>query len=103
MTNWPVLPVLMIPQQKIEKMTKITMWMSLSGFFITIIVVVVMGRGHYQPGSFLGTWQGAAGWGQGQSYMLGIANATYCYYTCASSVHVAEEMPQPGRRLPQVM
>lgn len=84
-------------------MVSTTMWMSFFGLFITIIIVAVMDRGHYQPGSFLTSWKGVTGWGVGQSWMLGIANATYCFYSIAASIHVAEEMPHPGRRIPQVM
>ena len=35
--------------------------------------------------------------------MLGITNAMYAFGGTDGAIHIAEEMSQPGKRLPQVM
>jgi len=46
---------------------------------------------------------GASGWNQGTAWVLGVANAMYCFAGADSAIHIAEEIQHPGRKLPVVM
>ena len=56
-----VVPIFIIPQQRIENMTKTAMHISLLGFLMVVIVCLVMGRGTYHPSS-LGDYKSTSGW-----------------------------------------
>lgn len=98
-----LIPVLTIHQRHLDKMTKFSMLLSFIGIILVCIVCLVMGRGHYQPGSALIKWQGVSGWNVGTSWLLSIGIGMYCFAGTGAVTHIAEELPQPGRRLPQVM
>lgn len=83
---------------------------------------------HTQPGSYLTeSGLGNSGWNPGAAWLLAISNAMYAYggtdggeillssahiETCSgevlmmflrSVIHICEEMPRPGKKVPQVM
>ncbi|CAG7934397.1 unnamed protein product [Penicillium olsonii] len=59
---------------------------------------------HRQPAEFLvQSGLGTSGWSDGTGWLLSISNAMYAYGGVAGVVHISEEMPQPRRRIPQVM
>ncbi len=79
------------------------MGFSLIGMILTIAVCLGMGSDHYAPGSIVVDFQGISGWGEGTGWLLSIAAATYCYSANGAVVHIAEELPDPGRKLPQIL
>ncbi|KAF9885319.1 hypothetical protein FE257_013036 [Aspergillus nanangensis] len=98
-----LIPIYLIPQKHLDKMTKASMGLSLFGMILTISVCLGMGRGHYTPGSIFTEFHGVTGWDKGTSWLLSIASAFYCYSANGAVSHIAEELPDPGRKLPQVL
>ena len=98
-----VIPIWLIPQRHIDTMTKASMILSILGMFLTISVCLAMGRGHYAPGSIFTKFQGTSGWNPGTSWLLSIATALYCYSANGAVTHIAEELPDPGKKIPQIL
>lgn len=84
-------------------MTKAATGFSLIGMVLTIAVCLGMADGDYAPGSILLENRGISGWNAGTGWLLSIAASLYCYSANGAVVHIAEELPNPGRKLPQVL
>lgn len=97
-----VLPIFLVPQQRIENLTKTAMFLSLFGFVLVVIVCLVMGRGVYHPSSLV-EYRSTSGWGSGPGWLLGICNGEYAFATAGACVHISEEIPNPSRKIPLVM
>ena len=97
-----VVPLFIIPQRQIESLTKAAMFLSLIGFALVVTVCLVMGRGHYHPGNLV-EYRSTSGWSPGPSWLLGIGNGEYAFAAAGACVQIAEEIPQPSRKVPLVM
>ena len=97
-----VLPIFLVPQQRIENLTKTAMFLSLFGFVLVVIVCLVMGRGVYHPSSLV-EYRSTSGWGSGPGWLLGICNGEYAFAAAGACVHISEEIPNPSRKIPLVM
>lgn len=97
-----VVPIFIIPQQRIENMTKTAMFLSMVGFVLVVIVCLVMGRGTYQPSRIM-EYRSTSGWNPGVGFLLGIGNGEYAFAAAGACVHIAEEIPNPSRKVPLVM
>lgn len=97
-----VLPLFLIPQRYIENLTKASMFLSLLGFVLVVIVCLVMGKGHYTPSNLV-EYHSTSGWSAGPGWLLGIGNGEYAFAAAGACVHIAEEIPQPSRKIPLVM
>ncbi|RDW93098.1 uncharacterized protein DSM5745_00420 [Aspergillus mulundensis] len=98
-----VIPVF-VASKKVAFICQITLLMSVVGVTITLFIPVGM-QEYVRPGSFLvspGTGI-ETGWGPGVSWMLGICNAMYAFGGTDGALHIAEEMVNPGRRVPQII
>jgi choline transport protein len=84
-------------------MTKSATGFSLIGMVLTIAVCLGMASGDYAPGSIILENRGISGWDVGTGWLLSIAAALYCYAANGAVTHIAEELPNPGRKLPQVL
>lgn len=78
------------------------MLLSILGFFLVIIVCLVMGRSHYHPTTVI-EYRGSSGWGPGLAWLMSIGVGQFPFAGISACTHIAEEMPRPGRRLPHVM
>lgn len=78
------------------------MLLSVFGFFLVLIVLVVMGRGTYHPSNLV-EYYGSSGWGAGPAWMMSIGVGQYAFAATGACTHIAEEMPNPTRRVPLVM
>lgn len=78
------------------------MFLSILGFVLVVIVCLVMGRGHYQPSNLI-EYRSTSGWSAGPGWLLGIGNGEYAFAAAGACVHIAEEIPQPSRKIPLVM
>lgn len=83
-------------------MTKTAMFLSILGFSVVVIVCLVMGRGTYHPSNLV-QYRSTSGWGPGEGWLLGIGNGEYAFAAAGACVHIAEEIPNPSRRVPLVM
>ncbi|KAH7121531.1 amino acid/polyamine transporter I [Dactylonectria macrodidyma] len=98
-----LIPIYTIKQRYIDYMTKSASGFSLIGMILTIAVCLAMAGGDYAPGSIMLENHGISGWNAGTGWLLSIAAALYCYAANGAVTHIAEELPNPGRKLPQVL
>ncbi|KAB8262170.1 choline transporter [Aspergillus pseudonomiae] len=88
---------------RISLVTQVAFYLSLSGFVIFLVVSIVMHQ-HMQPQSFLlQSGQGNSGWNEGTAWLLSISNAMYAFGGVDGVIHICEEIPKPGKRVPQIM
>lgn len=78
------------------------MYLSVVGLLLVILVCLSMGRDHYRPANIT-EYHGSSGWGPGPAWLMSIGVGQYCFAATSACTHIAEEMPSPGRKLPQVM
>ncbi|KAE8322355.1 amino acid/polyamine transporter I [Aspergillus sergii] len=97
-----LVPVFAVPQRRYDYLTKTTFTLSITGLIIVLIAVLAAGRGRYHP-EILTTFQGTSGWDTAPAWLLSITMGQYCYAAIGAVTHIAEEMPQPGRRIPLVI
>ncbi|KAL3464585.1 amino acid transporter [Aspergillus heterothallicus] len=100
-----LIPIYLTPQRYLNNLTKAAMGLSLLGMVLTITITIClgMGRGHCAPGSILTEYKNTSGWNRGTSWLLSIATALYCYSANGAVMHIAVELPDPGRKLPQIL
>ncbi|GKZ30982.1 hypothetical protein AbraIFM66950_010807 [Aspergillus brasiliensis] len=97
-----VMPVFAASKQ-ISRVTQCSLFLSLAGYLV-FFVVILSRHQQVQPGSFLlAPTQGNSGWGRGAAWLLAINSSMYAYAGPDAAIHICEELPQPGRRVPQVM
>ena len=98
-----VIPIYTIKQRYLDFMTESTTGFSLIGMVLTIAVCLGMADGEYAPGTIILENRGISGWNTGTGWLLSIAAALYCFAANGAVTHIAEELPNPGRKLPQVL
>ncbi|PWY89689.1 choline transporter [Aspergillus sclerotioniger CBS 115572] len=97
-----IIPVFVV-SQKISLVTQFALYLSLAAYLVVFIVILTMHQ-EVQPGSFiLASGQGNSGWSRGTSWLLAITNSLYAFGGTDGVIHICEELPRPGRRVPQVM
>ncbi|PYI01459.1 choline transporter, partial [Aspergillus sclerotiicarbonarius CBS 121057] len=97
-----IIPVF-LASKKMSIVTQLALYLSLAAYLIFFVVILAMHQ-EVQPESFiLASGQGNSGWGAGTAWMLAITNSLYAFGGTDGVVHICEELPQPGRRVPQVM
>ncbi|GAB1193238.1 hypothetical protein APSETT444_002441 [Aspergillus pseudonomiae] len=69
---------------------------------------VLRAQGHVAELERSFSWVGAiglaySGWGPAPAWLMSIGVGQYCFAATSACTHIAEEMPDPGRKLPQVM
>ncbi|KAE8147897.1 amino acid transporter [Aspergillus avenaceus] len=97
-----LIPIFVIPQKHIDRLTKTAMYLSILGFFLVIIVCLAMGRNRYQSSNLV-EYRGTSGWGPGPAWIMSIGLGEYCFAGISACTHIAEEMPRPGRKLPHAI
>ncbi|KAB8206400.1 amino acid transporter [Aspergillus parasiticus] len=97
-----LVPIFTVPQKHIDRLTQTAMYLSVVGLFLVIIVCLSMGRDHYRPTNIV-EYHGSSGWGPGPAWLMSIGIGQYCFAATSACTHIAEEMPSPGRKLPQVI
>ncbi|KAF5667716.1 choline permease [Fusarium denticulatum] len=98
-----LIPIYTIKQRYLDFMTESTTGFSLIGMVLTIAVCLGMADGDYAPGTIILENRGISGWNTGTGWLLSIAAALYCFAANGAVTHIAEELPNPGRKLPQVL
>ena len=87
----------------IPKILQISLVVSVTGFVAIFCLVLAM-RKQSQSFSYITTPRlGNSGWSLGPAWLLGITNSMYTFAGTDAVIHIAEEMSEPERRLPQVM
>lgn len=98
-----VIPIFVVPHKHIDSLTQTSMYLSIVGFLMVIMTCLIMSRGDYQRGSFIVSNQGVSGWPSGVGWLMSIGVGEYCFFGAGAVTHIVEELPRPGRRLPQVI
>ncbi|KAH7207305.1 amino acid/polyamine transporter I [Fusarium oxysporum] len=98
-----LIPIYTIKQRYLDFMTESTTGFSLIGMVLTISVCLGMADGDYAPGTIILENRGISGWNAGTGWLLSIAAALYCFAANGAVTHIAEELPNPGRKLPQIL
>ncbi|KAL8710611.1 MAG: hypothetical protein Q9220_004835 [cf. Caloplaca sp. 1 TL-2023] len=90
-------PLFMYPRS-IPKFTQATLFISVSGFFVIFCMLLGLKK-HTQPGTFITqSGLGTSGWSTGTAWLR-----RYAYAGIDGAIHIAEEIPRPGKNIPQAM
>ncbi|PPJ61050.1 hypothetical protein CBER1_01960 [Cercospora berteroae] len=96
-----IVPVFAIPK-KLSWATQFGLYCSILGCVAWLVVSSAM---HQSTNSSALVQQnlGDSGWDGGFAFVLGIANSMYAYGGTDGVIHISEEIPRPGRKVPQLM
>ncbi|KAL9059283.1 MAG: hypothetical protein Q9206_001559 [Seirophora lacunosa] len=95
-------PLFLCPRM-VPKITRAALFLAVTGFFVVFGLVLGLRR-QTQPASFITqSGLGTSGWNAGTAWVLGVGNALYAYGGIDAAIHIAEEIPQPGKNIPQAM
>ncbi|KAL9016756.1 MAG: hypothetical protein Q9185_005930 [Variospora sp. 1 TL-2023] len=90
-------------KRMVPKITRAALFLAVSGFFVVFGLVLGLRR-QTQPASFITQpGLGTSGWNAGTAWVLGVGNAMYAYGGIDAAIHIAEEIPQPGKNIPQAI
>ncbi|KIW56965.1 hypothetical protein PV05_05576 [Exophiala xenobiotica] len=89
-------------------MTQVGIFLILAGFLITVVVCAAMpghgGRPAHASSSFVWTeWNADIGYGAGFTFVAGMLNGAFAVGTPDVTTHLAEEIPNPQRKVPQAI
>ncbi|KAI4244147.1 MAG: hypothetical protein L6R40_003131 [Gallowayella cf. fulva] len=94
---------LFLSPKSVPKITQATLFLSVSGFIVIFCMLLGLKK-QTQPGSFLTqSGLGTSGWSTGTAWVMGIGNALYAYGGTDGAIHIAEEIPRPGKNIPKAM
>ncbi|RDW88297.1 hypothetical protein BP6252_00329 [Coleophoma cylindrospora] len=97
-----MLPLVLTPR-RMPRIVQFTLFATILGFVITFVVLVAT-KDYTRAGSSITTpGQGTSGWDHNTAWLLGVVNAMYAFGATDAAIHIAEEMKEPGKRLPQIM
>ena len=87
----------------IPRILQISLAFSVTGLIIIFCLILAL-RKQSQPLSSITTpGPGRSGWGIVPAWLLGVTNSMYAFSATDAVIHIAEEMKDPERRLPQAM
>ncbi|KAL3474264.1 amino acid/polyamine transporter I [Aspergillus californicus] len=92
-------PIFTIPQKKTKYMTASSFAMSVFCLILFILVLLAMGRGHYQPRNLV-LHRNLSGWPDSTAWLLSITLGQFSFSAAGTVVHLAEEVPRPARNIP---
>ncbi|KAH8130097.1 hypothetical protein ACSS6W_008232 [Trichoderma asperelloides] len=97
-----LIPIFTVPHKYIDYLTKGAMYLSVIGLALVSIVLLVMSRGNYHPENIVSS-TASSGWSPGPAWLMAIGTGQYAFFGTGACTHIAEEMPQPSRKLPRVI
>ncbi|KAM0803700.1 amino acid permease-domain-containing protein [Usnea florida] len=97
-----VSPLFLCPRL-IPQIVQISLAFSLTGLIITFCLVLALKKQTQPLSSITIPGPGRSGWGIGSAWLLGITNSMYAFSATDAVIHIAEEMKDPERKLPQAM
>lgn len=87
----------------IPRILQFSLAFSVTGLGVIFCLVLAFRR-QFQPLSYVTTpLHGNSGWHVGPAWLLGVTNSMYAFSGTDAVIHIAEEMKDPERRLPQAM
>ena len=87
----------------IPRIVQISLAFSVTGLIIIFCLVLALKKQTQPLSSITTPGPGSSGWGIGPAWLLGITNSMYAFSATDAVIHIAEEMKDPERRLPQAM
>ncbi|KAL5340928.1 amino acid permease-domain-containing protein [Aspergillus crustosus] len=94
-----LIPIFLIPAVKTKRLTETCLAMSIFCLALFITILAAMGRGRYRPENLL-LHRNLSGWGDSTGWLLSISLGMYSFSASGACVHLAEEVPNPGRSIP---
>ena len=76
---------------------------SVSGLIIIFCLVLALRRQTQPLSSITTPGPGRSGWSISSAWLLGVTNSMYAFSATDAVIHIAEEMKDPERKLPQAM
>ncbi|KAJ5391469.1 hypothetical protein N7509_006959 [Penicillium cosmopolitanum] len=98
--------ITMIPvffSARMHAMAQLSLYLSLAGYLIFFIVALVMHKSRMPTSFLVESGLGNSGWSPGTAWLLSISNSMYAFGGIDGVIHISEEMPRPGKRIPQLM
>ncbi|KAI9146855.1 choline transporter [Paramyrothecium foliicola] len=96
------IPVFII-SKRLAYIVQAGLYISVFGMIVYLLVPIGMHKNTNDASSLTQSGLGVSGWSPGMAWMLGITNAMYAFGGTDAAIHISEEMPQSGKRVPQVM
>ena len=87
----------------ISRIMQISLAFSVTGLIVIFCLVLALRKQSQPLSSIILPGPGRSGWGIGPAWLLGVTNSMYAFSATDAVVHIAEEMKDPERRLPQAM
>ncbi|RVX66394.1 hypothetical protein B0A52_09624 [Exophiala mesophila] len=94
--------VIYLPRQ-IPKAEIVFFSASILGFVVFFITVLARSDTKQSARTVFVEWNNQTGWGDGTAFLLGVGACMYTFLATDGATHVAEEMPNPGKGVPQAM
>ena len=89
--------------KKIPFMETVFFIASVAGFLVFFITVLATSETKQSASVVFVDWVNLTGWDDGTAFLLGVGQAMYTFLAVDSATHIAEEVPQPGKKVPQTM
>lgn len=87
----------------IALMETVFFFASVGGFVVFLITVLATSKTKQSAKTVFVTWDNMTGWDDGAAFLIGTGQAMYTFLAVDSASHIAEEVPQPGKKVPQTM
>ena len=87
----------------IPRIVQISLAFSVTGLIIIFCLVLALRKQSQPLSSIITPGPGRSGWGIGPAWLLGITNSMYVFSATDAVIHIAEEMTDPERQVPQAM
>jgi choline transport protein len=101
---WSCVCIVVFANRFLPQINKMAMWISLFGWFISVVVLAVMPKQHathHQVWREFTDYSNAAPGHPGLVFMIGLINAAFAVGTPDCQSHIAEEIQQPEKKVPQ--
>ncbi|KAL4867648.1 hypothetical protein BDV12DRAFT_186568 [Aspergillus spectabilis] len=94
-----LIPIFVIPAAQTKRLTETCLVMSILCLILFITILAAMGRGGYHPENLL-LHRNLSGWSDSTGWLLSISLGMYSFSASGTCVHLAEEVPNPGKSIP---
>ncbi|KAE8319590.1 amino acid/polyamine transporter I [Aspergillus transmontanensis] len=100
---WMCCAIVCLGNRYLPLINRISLVLSMGGWFITIVVLAVMPRGRHASNAQVWKiyYNETGGWSDGICFLSGLLNAAFAVGTPDCISHLSEEVPQPERKVPQ--
>lgn len=107
--TYQILNLCLVPvnvfEKPLAKLSKSFLWVSLLGFFVSIVVVLAVSLPNYNSAYFLFVeFDNGTGWSSaGIAFIVGLINPTWAFNGMDGATHLAEESLKPRTDIPKAI